>query len=234
MTTDTLREIPGPAGTLEAILDMPAAAPRAACVLGHPHPQYGGTLHTKALYRTAKALTHIGVAALRINFRGVGRSAGGFDAGVGEQADFRAALDFAADRFPGLPLWAGGMSFGAWIAMAAGADDPRVSLLLGIAAPVDRYDFEGVKASAKPTFLVHGEEDELVSIRQVRKFYGELAEPKDLAVLEGADHLFDGQTLLVGEIVEGLLRDVDAGHAADSTQAAPDAAAGIRTLDRAP
>ena len=87
-------------------------------------------MHTKALYQTAKALTRVGVGALRFNFRGVGASAGTFDAGVGERDDFRAALTFAAGRFPGLPLWAAGMSFGSWIALAVGADDPRVSLLL--------------------------------------------------------------------------------------------------------
>src|SRR5918994_3929248 len=125
MASDAAREIAGPEGPLEALLDAPDAEPRAVAVFGHPHPLHGGTMHTKALYQAAKAMPRIGVAAVRFNFRGVGRSAGTFDAGPGEKADFGAAISFAHDRFPDLPIWAGGMSFGAWVAMTAGAEDPR-------------------------------------------------------------------------------------------------------------
>lgn len=92
-----LREIPGPAGRLEVPLDEPPAVThtyRAAVVFGHPHPQYGGTMHTKGTYQSAKALARIGCAVLRFNFRGTGKSAGVFDHGVGEMDDFRAALNF--------------------------------------------------------------------------------------------------------------------------------------------
>ena len=207
MPTEFLREIAGPSGPLEARLDLPDGAARAVAVCGHPHPQHGGTMHTKALYQTAKALTRVGVAALRFNFRGVGLSAGTFDAGPGEKDDFRAALDFAQARFPGLPLWAAGMSFGAWIAASVGAADPRVSLVLLVAPPVDRHDFAELIAATKPTFLVHGEDDELISAREIRKFYASLPEPKELAMIEHANHLFEGKTPLVGDAVEGFLAD---------------------------
>ena len=101
MAHDFLREIPGPAGPLEALLDLPDGEPRAVAVFGHPHPLHGGTMHTKALYQAAKAMPRIGVAALRFNFRGVGRSAGTFDAGPGEKDDFKAAIAFVSERFPG-------------------------------------------------------------------------------------------------------------------------------------
>ncbi|MGD9901898.1 MAG: alpha/beta hydrolase [Vicinamibacterales bacterium] len=205
--TEFLREITGPAGPLEARLDLPEGPPRAVAVCGHPHPLHGGTMHTKALYQTAKALTRVGVAALRINFRGVGASAGTFDAGPGEQDDFRAALAFAAARFAGLPLWAAGMSFGSWIALTVGAADPRVSLLLAVAPPVDRYDFSTVAASPKPKFLVHGAEDELISAKAIRAFYATMADPKELVLIEDANHLFEGKTTLVGDAVEDLLAD---------------------------
>ena len=207
MPTEFLREIPGAAGPLEARLDLPAGAPRAVAVCGHPHPLHGGTMHTKALYQTAKALTRVGVAALRFNFRGVGLSAGSFDAGPGEQDDFRAAIAFAQTRFPGLPIWAAGMSFGSWIAAGVGAVDPRVSLVLLVAPPVDRYDYAALAAAGKPVFIVHGEDDELIPVADVRKFYATLAEPRELATIEHANHLFEGKTALVGEAVEGLLAD---------------------------
>ena len=108
MASDFLREIAGPAGPLEALLDAPGGEPRAVAVFGHPHPLHGGTMHTKALYQAAKAMPRIGVAALRFNFRGVGRSAGTFDAGPGEMEDFKAAIAFMSERYPDLPIWAGG------------------------------------------------------------------------------------------------------------------------------
>ncbi len=205
MVIDAVREIPGPVGPLEVRLNLPAAAPRAVAVLGHPHPLYGGTLQTKAVYETARALTRLGVAVLRFNFRGAGRSPGTFDQGRGEQDDYRAALDFAADRFPGLPVWAGGLSFGSYVGMTVGASDPRVTLLLGIAPAVDRYPYDAVRDSGKPVFLIHGEEDGLVSVKLVRQFYGSLPEPRELVVIEGADHLFEGQTSMLADAIEDLL-----------------------------
>jgi alpha/beta superfamily hydrolase len=215
MTTVSLREIVGPAGPLEALIDSPSSdaaahepvSPRAVAIFAHPHPLYGGSMRTKVVYHAAKALTRVGVAVVRFNFRGVGASAGTFDEGAGERADFHAAADFAAARYPGLPLWAAGFSFGSWIAMTSGADDPRVTLLLGIAPVVDRYDYGNVKQSSKPTFLIHGEEDGLVSVKDVRRFYSECQEPKELVVIEAADHLFDGKTSEVGDAVEDLLGD---------------------------
>ncbi|MFM8535658.1 MAG: alpha/beta hydrolase [Acidimicrobiia bacterium] len=207
MTPEFLREIPGPVGPLEALLDLPAGEPRAIAVFGHPHPLHGGTMHTKALYQAAKAMPRIGVAALRFNFRGCGRSAGTFDSGSGEKDDFRAALAFATERFPDLPIWAAGMSFGSWVAMHVGAEDPRVSLLLGIAPPVDRYEFEVLKTCTLPKFIIHGESDELISIKDIRKFYAQMPEPKELVTIEDANHLFEGKTSMVGEAVEDLLAD---------------------------
>ena len=202
-----LRDIPGPAGSLEALLDAPPGEPRAAAVLAHPHPLYGGTMHTRAVYHTAKALSRIGVAVLRFNFRGVGASAGAHDGGPGEMDDYRAALDFIAAKYPGRPLWAAGYSFGSWIAWNTALDDGRVELLLGLGLPVNLFDFTPVKASDKAKFLIHGDRDEVIPLRDIRRFYAELHEPKELVVIEDADHLFDGRTSEVGEAVEGLLAD---------------------------
>ena len=164
-------------------------------------------MHTKVVYQSSKALARIGVAVLRFNFRGVGRSAGTHDGGPGEMDDYRAALDYMAGRFPGRPLYAAGFSFGSWIAWNVGLDDPRIPLLLGIGLPVDRFDFGPVRSSPKAKFVIHGERDELISVRDVRRFYADLSEPKELVVIEDANHLFDGKTSEVGETVEDLLKD---------------------------
>jgi alpha/beta superfamily hydrolase len=205
--SDAIREIPGPVGPLEALIDKPAGAPRAAVVFAHPLPIQGGTMHTKVVFQGAKALTRIGCAVLRFNFRGVGRSAGAWDEGRGELDDYRAAVGFMATHYPDLELWAAGFSFGAYVAMTCGADDNRICSLIGIAPPVDRYDFGGVMQSAKPKFLIHGERDELISLKSIREFYARLSEPKEFVEVDRANHLFDGQASEVGDALEELLTD---------------------------
>jgi uncharacterized protein len=205
-----LREIPGPVGRLEALLDEPAgngSSVRAAVVFAHPHPQWGGTMHTKVVYQAAKALGRIGCAVLRFNFRGVGASAGTFEQGVGEADDFRAGLDFMHQRYPSARLWGGGFSFGAWIALTVSAADVRVSTLIGVAPPVGRYDLESVQLSTKAKFFIQGERDELCPLKQMQEFYAQCEEPKELVVIDAADHLFDGKTTEVGDAVEDLLGD---------------------------
>jgi alpha/beta superfamily hydrolase len=216
----TVTDLAGPAGRLEAVLDLPAAPPQgapsssttpAAVVFAHPHPQFGGTMHTKVVFQGAKGLTRLGCAVLRFNFRGVGLSEGTFDQGAGEKADFVAALDYMSERYPGTPLWAAGFSFGAWVALEVGALDDRVSALIGISPPVAtsisgmNYEFPATLASEKPKFLVQGEADEVCPVEAMWLFYGRLQEPKELITIEAADHLFEGRTQEVGEALEGLL-----------------------------
>jgi len=202
-------DIAGPAGLLEGLINAKTVAePRAVAVLAHPLPTAGGTMHTKAVFHAAKALARIDVPVLRFNFRGVGRSAGSFSDGVGEQEDLRAAVAFMMARYPDVKrIWCGGMSFGSWVALTVGASDAHVTALIGIACPVTKYDYSSVTAAHKPTFLVHGEHDELIPVKDVRKFYALLPEPKELVVIDGADHLFDGKATEVGEAIEDLLQD---------------------------
>lgn len=201
--------VPGPAGPLEALLDVPDGPPRAAVVLAHPMPTLGGTMHTRGVFHSAKALTRIGCAVLRFNFRGVGTSPGAFDNGIGEVDDFRAALNDLHDRYPAVPLWAAGFSFGAWVALETGATDPRVSTLIGIAPPVKGHGLQFVHTldCDKPKFFLQGDLDELCLLRDLRAFYARLPEPKDLVVIDGADHLFEGRTQELGEAIGDLLGD---------------------------
>jgi alpha/beta superfamily hydrolase len=196
---------------LEALLDMPTSEPRAAVVLAHPLPIKGGTMHTKVVFQAAKALARIGCVVLRFNFRGVGRSAGAWDNGRGEMDDYRGAVDFLSAKYPDLEMWAAGFSFGSHIAMTSGADDDRVCALIGIAPPVNRYEFASVKMSTKPKFIVHGESDELIPLKLVREFYARLMDPKELVEIDRANHLFDGQASEVGDTLEDLLADFTCG-----------------------
>jgi uncharacterized protein len=212
----TVTDLAGPAGPLEALLDggsLTGTQPTAAVVFAHPHPQFGGTMHTKAVYQGAKGLTRIGCAVLRFNFRGVGRSTGTFGNGEGEKEDFRAALDYMSARYPGTRLWAAGFSFGAWVALEVGAADERVSALIAVAPPVatsvsgQAYTFERTLASTKPKFFIQGEADEVCPLEGMWAFYARLEEPKELVVIDAADHLFEGKAQEVGEALEDLLGD---------------------------
>ena len=206
-----IHDLSGPSGHLEALIDEPTSPPRAAVVFAHPLPTHGGTMHTKAVYQGAKGLVRAGCTVLRFNFRGVGKSAGTFNGGPGEKGDFTAALDYMAAHYPDVQLWAAGFSFGAWIALETGAADDRVALLIGISPPVAKsgYDFSLTRRSTKPKFFVQGEADDICPIQDMWKFYGELPEPKELVVIDAADHLFDGHTPEVGEALEDLLADYD-------------------------
>src|SRR5438105_13640249 len=150
-----VHDLKGPGGRLEALIDAPEGRPKAAVVFAHPLPTHGGTMHTKAVYQGTKGFMRAGCAVLRFNFRGVGASEGSFTGGPGEKEDFKVALDYMSARYPELHLWSAGFSFGAWIALEAGAVDERVTVLFGIAPPVTRegYDFSQTKRPTEHKFF---------------------------------------------------------------------------------
>jgi alpha/beta superfamily hydrolase len=99
------------------------------------------------------------------------------------------------------------MSFGAWIALTVGAGDPRVSTLIGISMPVSRYDFTPVADSPKAKFFIQAERDEICPLKDARALYARAAEPKELVIIDGANHVFDGKASEVAEAIEDLLGD---------------------------
>jgi alpha/beta superfamily hydrolase len=187
--------IPVSHGHLEAMLKEPAEAPRAAAVVCHPHPVHGGTMHTKAVYRVAQGLNEAGVVTIRFNFRGVGRSTGSFDDGVGEMDDLRAALDWLEGAYPHLPLLTGGFSFGSMVGLAVGSEDDRIVGLFGIGLPVDlgdRYDYDYLADVDKPILVVQGENDEFGSGAQVASELARLGSHISLVRVPDTDHYFVG------------------------------------------
>jgi alpha/beta superfamily hydrolase len=190
--------IPGPAGPLAALLDLPAADRGThAALFCHPHPEYGGTMHNKVVYRAARAARDQGIPTLRFNFRGVGgradRSAGIYDGGRGEADDARSALAFLAERFPGRGLIAGGFSFGAWVAVRVGAADERVAGLIAIGTATAIFGSDFLGAVAKPALFVQGTEDRFGPIVDLAAALATLpAGVARMARVEGAEHLFTG------------------------------------------
>jgi alpha/beta superfamily hydrolase len=186
-------DLQGPAGRLEAILMNPASAPAAAAVVCHAHPLHGGMMHFKVVFRAAKALQSAGAAALRFNFRGVGRSEGRFGDGRGEQDDARAALDEMERRFPGRPLVLGGFSFGSVVALQVGVPDPRVRALFVLGYPATFLEGSVPLDGPKPRLFVQGEQDQFGSGGAIRALVEPLSGPGSLVVVPGTDHFFEGR-----------------------------------------
>ena len=184
----------GAVGRLETILWSPAAGqPAMAAVVCHPHPLFGGTMHNKVVYNAAKALDAQGLAVLRFNFRGTGRSEGKHDKGIGEQDDVRAALDFLAKEFPKTPLLVGGFSFGCWVGLRVGCEDPRVKLLIGLGAPVNSTDFSFLAQCGKPKLFAHGEKDQFGDPAKLKRVVDAAPGENSVVIVSDADHFFAGK-----------------------------------------
>jgi alpha/beta superfamily hydrolase len=193
--------IPAPHGRLEAILKEPHGAPaRGLALVLHPHPLHGGTMHNKVVFRTARGLGDAGLTTLRINFRGVGHSTGAHDhARGGEQEDARLALDYLTGKYPDLPVFLAGFSFGARVGLEVGTRDERVRYLIGVGTPVSMaerdYDFSFLEDCRKPLLLVHGERDEFGDLGSLRALAARVPPEARvrLEIIPGAGHFFDDQ-----------------------------------------
>ena len=186
----------------------PQITPRHVALVCHPHPLYGGTMHNKVVFRAAKAALFSGLPTLRFNFRGAGHSAGTFTGGDGEQGDVRAALDYLAAHFPGLPVCLMGFSFGSWVGLAVGATDSRVSTLVGLGVPVNILNFDFLHGVRKPKLILQGTRDEFGPVLQVSELYDSLAEPKQIHWVQGADHFFAGKLDEVQEALSQFLAPI--------------------------
>jgi uncharacterized protein len=200
--------------TLEAELAVPDGPARAAAVLCHPHPQYGGTMRSIVIGALFEALPAAGVTCLRFNFRGVEQSTGTHDDGRGELLDVRAALEHLQATVTGeLPLVLAGWSFGADMALAT-ADD-RLTGWLAIAPPL-RFaaDFTAVAADPRPKRLVLGQHDEFRDPASVVEATEDWA-ATEIEVIAGASHFFVGRTDRVVDAARAFVDRVSSRQSGD-------------------
>lgn len=194
---------------MEALFEYdPAWTPRAAAVVCHPHPLFGGTMHNKVVYRAAKGAITAGLPTLRFNFRGVGASEGEYGDGVEEQGDVRAALECLSERHRGLPLCILGYSFGSAVGLAVGATDPRVTVLGGIGVPAGIWNMSFLRGVVKTTLIVQGTHDAFGPAEKVREVFDSLAGPKRLQWIDGAEHSFHTRLDQLQETVQAFLAEI--------------------------
>lgn len=198
-------ELAGPAGPLEALLEYPDdAEPAGTAVVCHPHPLHGGAMTNKVAHTLARSFTGAGFAALRFNFRGVGKSAGTHDNGVGEIDDVVAAVDWLRAEWPSLPLWLAGFSFGAAMAVHA-AVRSRPDGLVSIAPAVSRFIGKLQSQPQCPWLILQGDQDELVDIEETIAWVNELEPGPELEIFADTEHFFHGKLVLLREAVEAFI-----------------------------
>jgi len=182
--------IAGEVGRLECKLDLPSdSAPRGIALIAHPHPLYGGTMDNKVIQTLARAFTTLGYVSVRMNFRGVGASAGVHDAGMGETDDMALLHTHMTQQYPHLPVALAGFSFGTFV------QAQLQQRLIALHTPAERLALIGTAAGkwqvpevAADTILIHGEEDDTIPLTDVLNW----ARPQDIPVIviPGADHFF--------------------------------------------
>ena len=196
----------GPAGALEAVVDFPepAEARPLVAVVCHPLPTEGGTMHNKVVTMVARALRELGATTVRFNFRGTGTSAGEFDHGEGELDDLRAVVAWVRATRPDAALWLGGFSFGAYVSLR-GAAELQPSVLISIAPPAGRWDFDSIALPTMPWLVIQGEADEIVDPQAVFAWLATLPRQPRLVRMPDTSHFFHRKLIdLRGALKHGV------------------------------
>jgi uncharacterized protein len=204
--------IDGPAGRIEALLeepeagepsDAPSPGPSYAALVCHPHPQHGGTMHNKVVYRLARGLRGTGAVTLRFNYRGVNLSEGVYDNGRGEADDARAALAFLRARYPALPYALAGFSFGSRIAHRLACEHVDARFVIPVGMPTAYFEAENIIRCPVQRVFIQSTNDQFGPRPQFQAAYDTLAEPKRLLWVDAPDHFFAGALDEFEEAVRG-------------------------------
>jgi alpha/beta superfamily hydrolase len=191
-------DLPGEAGRLEAVLEVPheSIEPAAFLVVCHPHPLGGGTMDNKVVTTLARTAHEFGVPSIRFNFRGVGASEGSFDEGRGETQDALAAIVHGRHLWPAAAVWLAGFSFGGVVALRAATTRGvgKIERLLTVAPALGR-NFENprqIQVPSCPWMVIQGEDDDVVDARLIADWVESLEPAPQLVLLPGVGHFFHG------------------------------------------
>lgn len=196
----------GAAGTLEAVMTVPPEAlEHYVAILGHPHSLQGGSMTNKVVTTMARAFRDLGIPSLRFNFRGVGQSAGAYDAGIGESDDMLILRNLWANQHANPRFLFAGFSFGSYVTYRA-ASQCEHDLLISVAPAVHHYDYREFSVSSTSWVIFQGDEDEVVPANLVFAFAKGFN--PEIPVIRYADtsHFFHGKLLLLKDDISKLVR----------------------------
>ncbi len=185
--------VPSDGMELEGLLSIHEALPvKGGAIFCHPHPQYGGDMHNPVIAAAVGAASQEGFSTLRFNFRGVGESGGAYGEGIGEGEDVKAVVEYLSSKLNGSnpPLVLLGYSFGAWAGLPGAVQDRRIKGMVGIAPPLEMYNFGFLKGCEKRKLFIVGSRDFFCPAPLLNTWYQQLEEPKSLTIIPGADHFF--------------------------------------------
>lgn len=202
--------INGPAGRIEARYHHAEASDSPIALILHPHPQFGGTMNNQVVYTLYHTFAERGFSVLRFNFRGVGRSQGEFDQGIGELSDAASALDYLQMLKPESKIcFIAGFSFGAWIGMQLLMRRPEASGFISVAPPANMYDFSFLAPCPSSGLIINGESDRVAPPEDVEKLVEKLKTQKGIEIthqlVPGASHFFDAQMETLVSSVEDYI-----------------------------
>ncbi len=200
----------GPSGRLEGRYLHQGEPGAPVAVVLHPHPVYGGTMNNKVVYSTFQSFVRQGFSVLRFNFRGVGRSQGTFDQGIGELSDAAAALDWVQHQNPdAASYWISGFSFGAWIALQLLMRRPELEGFVAVSPPANLYDFTFLSPCPAGGLIVQGTSDDVVTEKSVSDLVTRLSNQKgakaDYKIIQGADHYYRNHLDELGHTLDNYI-----------------------------
>ena len=200
----------GPDGRLEGRYHQSKKSDAPIAIVLHPHPLHGGNMNNRIIYNMFHAFVEQGFSVLRFNFRGVGRSQGTFDGGIGELSDAAYAFDWMQQFNRNSPYcWIGGYSFGALISMQLMMRRPEIMGFISISPPANTEDFSFLAPCPSSGLIVHGEIDDLIPIETTSKLATKLNTQKNIevefATIKGANHFYKNKIdVLKNEVVKYL------------------------------
>ncbi len=200
----------GPDGRLEGRYHQSKNSDAPIAIVLHPHPLHGGNMNNRIIYNMFHAFVEQGFSVLRFNFRGVGRSQGVFDGGIGELSDAAYAFDWMQQFNKNSPYcWIGGYSFGALISMQLMMRRPEIIGFISISPPANTEDFSFLAPCPSSGLIVHGENDDLIPIETTSKLATKLNTQKNIEVefsaVKGANHFYENKIdVLKKEVIKYL------------------------------
>ena len=201
----------GPEGRLEGRYHPSADKDAPIALILHPHPKYGGTMNNPVTYHLHYAFRDLGFTVMRFNFRGVGRSQGEFDQGIGELSDAASALDYLqALNQNARACWVAGFSFGAWIGMQLLMRRPEINGFISVSPPASTYDFSFLAPCPSSGMIISGGGDRIVPREEVEKLASKLKAQRGITVeheiVPDANHFFEPGMEEMMELVKAYVR----------------------------